>query len=329
MPTSFEEKLIRFFGGQWFLALAWLAMVASVVVGVGTGHVATGDDAQGIFWGIGESFVDNPAFSATVNLLLLTAVGSLLLWLNKTYLFVRESTTVLGSAFYLLTMANPYVGTSVQAGTVLALIVVVGAFYVFSAYQRSRAQHSVFLAMVIATVCAMFHWAFVLLIVLFFIGFVYMRAMNWRSVVAAAMGIFVPFWIVLGLGIATLADFKPLAINSVWASLELSQVRMFIVNVAVTVLAILVITGVNIGTIANYRLQLRVYNAFFVISSALTIVAMVVDYRDLQVFLASLHMYLAVQLAHAFTISKSAHRYVYIVVLIVWCVASCIASLLM
>lgn len=319
---TFDEKANELFNGKYFLMLSWLAMVIGTVVAAGSGEVVQPVPGQGIFYG-SLSFLSGSTMTAVcVNLLLVTVIGALLQLLNKVYSFVRNVTDTLAGSFYLLTMANPLTCGILQPGTALALVLVLGAFYVFSSYSSLHAQHRVFLVFAAVTFATMFQWSFALLLPVFFLGFCYMRVMNWRGLAAMLFGLFVPFWIILGLGLASPSDFKALLVSTVWQTLDLSQVRMLVVSVAVTAVATVGLIFVNMPTIINYRRQLRVFNVFFWIVAILAVVAMLIDYRDMHVFLPLLNLCLAVQVAHAFTISRHNLRYVYVVVLIVWSLCS-------
>lgn len=324
---AIEEKINEFFNGKVFMTLSWLAMVLSAFVAASCGEIDHAISGHGIFFSVSDHIAGAPRMSMFLNLTLVSVIGILMLLLNKYFSFVRNVTSVLASAFFLLTLANPLTSYILHAGTALTLIVAVGAFYLFSSYMNPHAQRSIFLTFAIITTCTMFQWAFVLLLPAFFLGFANMRIMNVKGIMAALLGIFVPFWIVLGLGIVSITDFKPFVINSAWKLLDISQLRMLVVSVAVTAVVTIALTVVNLITIINYRRQLRVYNAFFMVVGILTIVAMCIDYRNMHIYLPMLNLTLAVQLAHSFTIAKYHQRYIFIVVLIVWSIASFVGIL--
>lgn len=325
--ASIEEKLNDFFNGSYFLVLSWIALVVSAVVASASGEVFHSSYGQGIFFSVSDMLGNSPVASITINIALVTAIGALMQMLNKVFSFVRSVTTLLASSFFLLTMANPLTSSVLHAGPALALIVAVGAFYLFSSYMNQHAQRSIFLTFAIVTTCTMFQWAFVLLLPAFMLGFINMRIMNAKGIIAALLGIFTPFWIVLGLGIASISDFKPFVINSAWETLDISQVRMLVVSIAVTAVAAIALTVVNLVTIINYRRQLRVYNAFFMVVGILTIIAMCIDYRDMHIYLPMLNLSLAVQLAHAFTVNTSGKRYIFVAVLLLWTLCSFVGIL--
>ena len=86
----------------------------------------------------------------------------------------------------------------------------------------------------------------------------------------------------------------------------------------------------NLMTIMNYRMQTRVYNAFFVFVLVMTVITLCIDYSDVAVFLSLLNLMLGVQMAHAHTLHTTNHlRYLFIVLLIVGCCAFSAANILL
>jgi len=324
---AFEERINEFFHGKQFMFAAWAAMAVSAFVAASSGRIEYVDCGHGIFFDVADILVGRPMLSVFLNVAVVTVIGLLMQLLNKVYGFVRSNTSMLASAFYLLTMSNPFTSYSLYTGTALALILVLGAFYLYVSYLNPRASHSVFLTFTVITFCTMFHWAFVLLLIAFVFGFIEMRAMQWRGIVAMLLGIITPFWILMGLGVVAPSQFMPMEFSSAMASADLSTISLFVVSVVVTAVAAIVLTCVNLYTIIGYRHQWRIYNAFIMLTGIITIVAMCVDYHDMHVFLPLLNECLAVEFAHAFSINKSQYRYAFAVVLAAWSLLSFAAIL--
>ena len=97
---------------------------------------------------------------------------------------------------------------------------------------------------------------------------------------------------------------------------------------AIIALATLVLTVVNLFTIYNYRLQLRVYNAFFAMVTIIIILAMCIDYQDMATYVPILNLCLSVQVAHAFTVAPFTKRYFIVVGLAALCLIEFGISLL-
>ena len=322
-----DNKIIDFLNGRWFAVIAGILLAVTAAVAAMSGEVPPPEAGSGVFFNIPGAFIDNPWLSMAVNVGCIIGIGVLMLLLNKMFNFVKSLTFVGAASFFLLEAATPLSSSALNTGTLLAMLLAVGVMVLFGCYQDKHAQGPVFLVMCVLAFGAMVHWAVVMLIPAFLLGFAYLRAMNWRSVVAAAIGLFTPFWIVLGLGVASPGDFQLLELNPLWESLDLQQVRLLVAWVAVAVILAVTLSAVNLLAIYNYRLQLRVYNAFFLLTTLLAVGAMSIDYRNLMAYLPLLNLCLSVQIAHAFTINKFPKRYFFIIALAVLCLAAGLGSL--
>jgi hypothetical protein len=264
-----------------------------------------------------------------VNVALIITTGIITLLLNKLYNFVKAFTFIGATVFFLLEMALPMSSSALNMGTILCFVLVMGALILFGNYENKYAQRPIFLVMCLLGFGAMVNWAFVALIVAFVLGFAYMRAMNWKGFMAVLIGLFTPFWIVMGLGLVSFSDFKLIEFNAVWDTIEVGQLRSMIVWTVAVIVATIVLSTINLFSIFNYRLQLRVYNAFFLLVTVLSIVGMCIDYRDMFNYVPMLNLCLAVQVAHAFTISTFPKRYILIFVIVLATLAAYVCNLLL
>ena len=134
----------------------------------------------------------------------------------------------------------------------------------------------------------------------------------------------------LGLGIASPSDFVLPSIHGIWNLSFTPQTNVVLTLAVLTAVMGIVLAVVNLMTIMNYRMQTRVYNAFFVIVLFMTVIALSIDYSDVAVFLPLLNLMVGVQVAHTHTLHTTNHlRYLFIVMLIVGCCAFCAANILL
>ena len=139
-------------------------------------------------------------------------------------------------------------------------------------------------------------------------------------------GVVTPFWIVLGLGLASPTDAMP----PQWSLMERPEINLQVAFAAVTAVVGIVLAVMNLLTIMNYRMQTRVYNIFLMIMLVIAILAASLDYHDLAVFLPLLNLMIAIQIAQAFALRTTfRHRYVLILLFTVACLATAAAHLLL
>lgn len=322
-----DAKIIDFLNGRTFAVLMGVLLALTAAVAVTTGLTLTPDVEKGVLFSINEKLIASPWLSMAVNVAAIVSTALLMQLLNKLFSFVKSFTFVGVATFFLLQLATPITTSSLNTGSVLVLMLAVGALVLFGCYQDKQAQGPIFLIMCALSFGVMLHWPVLVLIPTFLLGFAYLRAMNWRGMLAAAIGLFTPFWIVLGLGLATPADFHLPEIDPMWDAIDLEHVRLLVGWVAFTLVLAIVTTAMNLFAIYNYRLQLRVYNTFFVMTTLLAVIAMCIDYHNLTSYLPMVNLCLSVQIAHAFTISKFPKRHFLLIALAVACIAAAASSI--
>ena len=324
-----REHTNEYFNGQPFMFLCALALIVATVVALSMGIQAPSADSTGLFFSIKGRLIERGPLSAFINLVCLFTTGGIMLALNKVFSYVRSVTHLFVSSFFLLQLANPAGLVSFNAGTLLCLLTAIAMLPLFASYQDRHAQRSIFLIFAILAAGSMFHHGFLFLIPAFILGFLNMGVFNLKGVLAMLFGLVTPFWIVLGLGIAAPSSFTVPSINGIWNLTGQPWTNLMLVLAALTIVLGIVLAVRNLLTIMNYRMQTRVYNAFFIFILVMVIIALCIDYKDVQVYLPLLNLMTAVQIAHAHTLRTSPFRYVFILLLIVGCFTLYTANLLM
>ena len=325
-----SEHINEYFNGRPFMLLCALALVAVTFVAVALGVEPVGTRCSGIFFSLQGDFFGVSPLSAGVNLLCLLATGGIILALNKVYTFVRSMTHLFVSAFFLLQLAHPSGLVAFNAGTLLALVTAITVLPLFASYQDKHAQRSIFIIFAIVATGSMFHYGFLVLLPAFLLCFLNMGVLNLKGVLAMLFGLVTPFWIVLGLGIVSPSDFVMPSVNGIWNLSFSPQTNVVLTLAVLTAVLGVVLAVMNLMTIMNYRMQTRVYNAFFVFVLFMTVIAISIDYSDVAVFLPLLNLMVGVQVAHAHTLHTTNHlRYLFLVLLIVGCSAFCAANILL
>lgn len=167
----------------------------------------------------------------------------------------------------------------------------------------------------------MFQYSALYLLVALALGFMLMRIMTLRSILATIIGIITPFWIVLGFGLAGIHDFTLPSYQSLWAILQHTQMQISFINVVTMATLTIIVTCANLFKIINYKLQVRTYNGFFVYLTALTILMLAIDYPHAFIYISVLYLCFSVQFAHFFTINEHTRRYIAVILLIAIMVA--------
>ena len=306
-------------GRQFFILTAVLFVICSILTSF-SGRVPMQGSTAGVCFSSTAVLSLSPTISTLLNVGLMIGACTLMGLLNKAYSIIRDVTYIYASSFLLLSIANPMVMARLYDGSLLAVMTLLMAVLLFGLYQHPHPQRRVFLISVILSSCCLFQYAFAYLIFVFFIGFLQMRAMSFRSLLAMIFGLATPFWIVLGTGMANVNALQTPHLENVWTNLDLSQSRFLIATLASTAILTIFLLTANILTIISYKMQVRAYNGFFLVLSFCTLVMMAIDYNNVLVYLPVLYICLAIQMAHAFTIGRFIRRYVFYLLFATACI---------
>ena len=324
-----QDHINEYFNGRTFMVLCAVALVVTAAVALSLGVRPSPTSENGVFFTLWEPLIGDATLSAAINVLCLLTTGGILLAINKVFTFVRSVTHLFVSAFFLLMMANPSGLVSFNAGTLLALVAALTLMPLFASCQDHHSQHSIFLIFTMVSAGMMFHYGFLVLIPAYLLGFLNMRAMGLKGVLAMMFGLITPFWITLGLGLASPADFAMPHFEGFWQMPQTAWGSHHIMMVVAAAILGMVLAGMNLYTIMNYRLQTRVYNIFFIIVLLLALVALCLDLKHFAVYLPLLNLTVAVQVAHVHTLRTAPYRYLFILLFTTACVASCVANLML
>lgn len=305
-----EEGINKFLNGRQFLILAAILFVFSTILSSTLEEPTLQGSISGVcFYSV--AMLSLPSYlSKLFSIISIVGVCALLSLLNKAYSFIKDVTYVFASSFLLLNIATPEIATRLCDGSLLAVIVVLLAYILFSIYQSQYPQRRIFLISVILSSCCLFQYAFVYLIPVFFIGFLQMRAVNVRSVLAMLFGLVTPFWLMLGTGIVGMDEMQVPQLVNVWRDFDIKQSGYILVLFSTTAFLTLVLLFTNVLQIINYKMQIRAYNGFFLVLTIFTMIMMAVDYNNAMVYLPVLNLCLSIQIAHSFTIKKYLRRYI-------------------
>lgn len=325
-----EEKINEFLNSRKCVWLCSAIFLIASFLAMQSGRFTITDTGNGVFFSIGSNLIENPLLSYVVNLACTFAIITLTMTLNKKYGFIRSYTFIYASMFLLLQTANPFLGSHFNAGTALCLITVVLSFILYASYQlKNTAQRRIFLIFTVLSFCCMFQYAFLVLIMAFSVGFMQMRAMSTKGWLALAMGIITPYWIAIGLGLVDPLDATPPQIEAIWDYLQNLQVQLVIASTVIVAIIAIVLLIIDMFTILNYRLQIRVYNSFLLVLTIASIGMMCIDYLNMLIYVPLLNWCLAIWIAHAFTIHQEyTRRYIFIIVAFVATIGTFAAHIL-
>ena len=313
ISESAITKLVNGRALMWPMAL--LGILASLAMVPVFWH--TTDTVEG-FYGDGFGRLIPAGFASwAANTVVVLAIAVMLYVINKTYAFIREYTMMFVTVFLSTTFFNPHVSLSLGTPTLLAFVLLLCCFVMFSAFMQPHRRSVVFLITAVLTVCSMQSFVFALYIPVFLVGFLQMRIFSLKALLAMLVGIAVPMWIATAFGLIDPLAIRLPAIATSFADYIAGVDRGNLIQVAYVTVFGSIFGIVSIWTIISYRQQLRAYNGFFNVLAIATLIMMVADPHDIDAFVVVINMLTAIQAAHFFTIRKVPKGYAVFLVLLV------------
>ena len=317
-----DERICEFFNSRGLMIAMGIVYVAVSLMAYHTATAMVSESGGAALFQAGDVWMAHPLWSYGINTLCVLAIVPLVVLLNKGYTFIREVTYVYDTLFLALQLAFPHLCVKWNPGSALCLLIVIVQLIMFSTYQRKEvSQKRVFLAFFLVAACSLYHYAFLALALPMLIGFLQMRAMNFRSILAMLFGLITPFWLVMCVFVLNPDLFTQPDLGLGIQIFESEQLPLLI-GIGVVALLTFVLSVLNLTKIISYRLQLRVYNSFYLILALFCVVMMAIDHGNMQVYLPMLNYCLAIQIAQAFTIHTAmSRRWILLTVLLALCAA--------
>lgn len=299
-------------------AIAIVSAIALCVVAFVTySKVLVPEFSSGLVFPNKGKWIGDPTLSLVVNLVGILIISLVMRVLNHTYNFIHSTTWIYVSAFLLLELSQPHIIVGFFPGTLLALVLLILTYVLFSNYHVLRSQRSIFATFAIITFCSLFNYAFLILGVIMLVGYFQLRAINIKGQIALLLGIITPFWIAFGFGIVSFEDFRPPIFTNVWNSFDsMSQIGITVFMIVIEAFVTIMLSMFNMLKIMSYKLQTRAYNGFWTIVLIFTIFTMAGDYQNLFYYLPLLNVCFAIQFAHFYTINRFPHQYIYVLILV-------------
>lgn len=313
MTASLISRIIhtRGFG----LAVAFLALVGACgYYFTGHGLPIPGDKGT-VFPSANEWYTQSWFnFSSAIGWTCLTVV--LMLLINKVYNILRSSTKLNIALFMAMMLATPDLMTFFYTGTLLAVVVPLCQYYLFSCFRNPGATRHVFIIFLLLSLCAAFQYCFVFYIPVFLIGLGQMQIFSWRSFLAALLGIITPWWIIFGFGIASPSDVSLPEFGNIFSIIPTDDMLLLLITIGLTVFFSVLCFVLNIFKTIAYNARARAMNGSYTVLLMFTIVAACIDYRDIIAYVPLLNYCAAIEITHYFSTHRGEKSFIPVILIL-------------
>lgn len=255
-----------------------------------------------------------------LNISLIIILGLSLHLFNKTYNFVSSSDTVLPAVFIFLCGSNPWIDGMLTSSVIMMTANLICLHLLFGCYRSPKGMQQLFVVGSILSLCSMFQYAFIFLIPAYMIIALILKCFNFKSFVAMLLGIASPYWIGLGSGIISPDSFAPPTFTSLFDIFENRQTLFIgLLNCAVTIIISLMLTLYNAVKLYAGNTRRRLLNNSIIFLGLAATICIVCDVKNIPVYIATVYMVMAVQLANLFALRNVRYaRYLILFIMLLY-----------
>lgn len=244
------------------------------------------------------------------------AIGALTLAINRAFNVLRSLTTLVAGLFFVMQLGLPSLLCQFYSGTLLALVFLTCTALLFSTYGSREGQRNVFLAFFLTSLAAFTNISFALYLPILLMGCVQMRVFNGRTLIAAALGIITPAWLLIGFGVVKVENLVIPHWLMAWAHWGDSQMLRALIVTAFTLFTAVMFVVINLLKILSYNSRVRAFNGFLTMTLIFTAIYTIFDFGSFRFYLPLLNCLTAYQAAHFFTYRRSRRGYIPILILV-------------
>lgn len=252
-----------------------------------------------------------------MNLGMIIMLGIFLHIFNKTYNFVNSSDTMLPAAFIFLCGSNPWIDAMLTSSVIMVAANLICLQFIFGCYRSEKGMQPLFIVGSVLSLCSMFQYAFIFLIPAYIIIALVIKCLHFKSFIAMLMGVAAPYWIGIGLGLIPLESFSMPSFSNLFDGFGSKQALLVgLVNCAVTIAISLLLALYNAVKLYAGNTRRRLLNNAIIVLGLTCAVCCVCDVDNIPVYMATLYMVMAAQLANLFVLHNVRYPHTTIFILV-------------
>lgn len=239
-----------------------------------------------------------------INALLIVLAVILAVLFNKKHSFVRSTEALLPSAMIVLLASNP-VNTSYLGAPVVMLIVnLVCLDIMMKSYAAENATTSMFAVATYLSVGSMVQYAFVPLMIVYPVMAIMAKVLRIRESVSFFMGLVAPYWVALGFGLISFADFRvpQFLVDIPYA--DGNYLILVLVSLCTLALVGLMMTLNNAMLIYAGNMRVRTFNNMINLLGFACGILMVIDFDNFGAYASSFCFAVSVQVSNFFAMRR-------------------------
>lgn len=238
------------------------------------------------------------------------AMGVMIIYINRAFNVLRSLTSLVAGMFFIMQAALPSVFDTFYGGDVMGVLMLFCTILLFSSYGDPVCQRRIYLIFMLLSLAAFTDLSYILYLPVFLLGCVQMRVFNFRTLLAAGMGLITPPWILFGFGIVTPSNLHWPTLLPLWEIFQTEDVIQGAVVAAFTLICGVGFTVANLLKILSYNSRVRAFNGFLTMVMGTTGVFILLNFNNFAFYIPLLNCMSAYQIAHFFTYRRSRRSYI-------------------
>ena len=222
--------------------------------------------------------------------------------LNKRHSFVKGAEGIFPTSTAILLASDP-VNTSYFGTPVIMLIVnIVCLDIMMKSYRSHNATTTMFAVATYLSLGSMVQYAFLPFMLVYPLMAIMTKVMRFKEMVAYLMGLVAPYWVALGFGVISFADFRiPGFLAGIPA--DAGGLMLFIyISIGILALLGLLMTLNNAMLIYSGNLRVRTFNNMINLLGTACLICMLADFDNFMAYTSTFCFAVAVQIANFFAI---------------------------
>lgn len=236
--------------------------------------------------------------------------------LCKVFNILRGMSALYITLFTVMQLATPQLMDQFYTGPVLALAAALGLYLLFGRYRSPVASGHVFLVFMMLSALTATQYCFALFMPAFLIVCAQMRVFNGRTLVAAAVGIVTPWWLLAGFGIITPSDLHAPEFRNLFEGVEAADMALTLGTIAFTAILLVLSIALNLFKTIAYNARSRAVNGAITVVAAFAIVGGCLDFNNMVAYLPLLNLCAALQATHYFSTHRADRSFIPILAIV-------------
>lgn len=260
--------------GVWML---WHALESGRIPALPGGN-SYAVSLPGIWWGESETL------SFCLSVAGLFATAGVMVWINRQFNLLRTMSVFFTAFFVFICCTIPVATSRAGVPVLLALVVMLCVWLMFSIYATRASSRRVFLVFTLLSAGGLVDYGFLLYVPVFLVGLGQMKLFRFKKLLAAMLGLITPPWIVYGLGLADSVTVPYFYFTSPSLIRSLPGGIPFVAAVGFSIFTGIMLGCVNLFRILGFNARARAYNGLLSLVALSTVIFAIVNFTHVWLY---------------------------------------------